>query len=462
MLLISGPNTGGKTVCLKTVGLLALMAQSGLPVPAEEAEFPLFDQVLADIGDNQSIEQSLSSFSSHVARIREMLYDVTADSLVLLDELGRATDPEEGSALGIAVLDRFRGRRAFALASTHLLGIKVWGANTAEVLNASVGFDDQTLMPTYELRTGAPGKSAGLDIAGRLGLPPDLIEQARAAMSGMERNIAHFLKSLHERVESLAGAERELRQQTQALADREREIKEDYEKRESRKVRELEDKFQALVTRFDKESRQTINAIAVGGEQKKAESRAQRRVSRLKREFEQEVQVTLRPTAGALPVSAGELRPEDLAVGLRVRLRSIREPARVARVLGSGRLEVEAGFLRLQVSTDDVLEILPEAPASTQTPRNVRFQAGPAWNDSYREINLIGKHVEESLEELDKFLDSAALAQVTRVRVIHGHGMGKLKRAVADFLKDHPHIEKFYPAPPEEGGTGATIAELKE
>ncbi len=462
MLLISGPNTGGKTVTLKTVGLLALMAQSGLPVPAAEAEFPLFDQVLADIGDNQSIEQSLSSFSAHVARIREMLLDVTAESLVLLDELGRATDPEEGGALGIAVLDRFRGRRAFTFVSTHLLAIKVWGANTPSVLNASMGFDDQTLMPTYVLRAGAPGKSATLDIAGRLGLPPDLIEQARAAMSGMERDIAHFLKTLDQRIGSLAAAEQELRRQKEAAAAEQKALREDAEKRESRKVRELEEKFQALVARFDKESKQTINAIASSAEQKKVESRAHRQAARLKREFEQEMETTLRPTAGAVQVAAGEIRPEDIAEGMRVKLRSIRELARVNRVLGGGRLEVEAGFMRLQVSLDEVLEILPPAAGVAPKMKNVSFQAGPAWNDSYREINLIGKHVEEALDELDKFLDSAALAGVSQVRVIHGHGMGKLKRAVAGFLKDHPHVEKWHPGTQDEGGTGATIAELKE
>ena len=173
-LLISGPNTGGKTVSMKTVGLLALMAQAGLPVPAEEAEFPIFDQVLADIGDQQSIQESLSSFSAHIAHVREMLEAVTPQSLVLLDELGRATDPEEGGALGVSILEMFRADGAFTLASTHLLALKIYGSTTAGVLNASMGFDEQTLQPTYVLRLGAPGKSAGLEIASRLGLPESL------------------------------------------------------------------------------------------------------------------------------------------------------------------------------------------------------------------------------------------------------------------------------------------------
>src|SRR5215203_16209 len=201
ILLISGPNTGGKTVSMKTVGLLALMAQSALPVPAVEARFPLFDQVLADIGDQQSIEQSLSTFSAHIATVKSMVEESTPDSLVLLDELGRATDPEEGGALGVAILDHFRSLGCIVVASTHLLALKVYGANTTSVLNGSMGFDEETLQPTYLLRVGAPGKSAGLDIATKLGLASWIIERARGAMTTTERDIARFLSELHDRLD---------------------------------------------------------------------------------------------------------------------------------------------------------------------------------------------------------------------------------------------------------------------
>ena len=241
-LLISGPNTGGKTVSMKTVGLLALMAQAGLPVPAAKAEFPLFEQVLADIGDQQSIQESLSTFSAHIAHIRGMLEDVTPDSLVLLDELGRATDPEEGGALGVAILDRFRGYGAFTLASTHLLAIKIYGATTEGVVNASMGFDEQTLQPTYVLRLGAPGKSAGLDIASRLGMPTDLIERARAAMSTQERDIARFLYELHDRLSRVAETERQLEEQKQALVVRESRLEKELERREAAKLQRMEDR----------------------------------------------------------------------------------------------------------------------------------------------------------------------------------------------------------------------------
>src|SRR5689334_11022759 len=210
-LLISGPNTGGKTVTLKTVGLLSLMAQSALPVPATEAEFPLFEQVLADIGDYQSIQENLSTFSAHVSNIREMALDVTPASLVLLDELGSATDPEEGGALGVAIVEHFRAAGAFTLISTHLMALKIYGASTEGVVNGSMGFDEETFEPTYRLRLGLPGKSAGLEIATRLGMPEDIMRRARQSMSDRERDVTRFLSELHRRIEETQALEDELR-----------------------------------------------------------------------------------------------------------------------------------------------------------------------------------------------------------------------------------------------------------
>ena len=221
---------------MKTVGLLALMAQSGLPVPATEAELPLFPDVLADIGDNQSIEQSLSTFGAHVERIREMVGLAAPGVLVLLDELGRATDPEEGGALGVAIIEEFRHYGAFTLASTHLLAIKVYGANTEGVLNASMGFNEETLEPTFLLRTGAPGKSAGLDIASRLGLPAHLIERARAAMSTTERDIALFLNRLESKVQEASDEAERLRVRQRELDDTERQLVRDMEKKAGQRI----------------------------------------------------------------------------------------------------------------------------------------------------------------------------------------------------------------------------------
>src|SRR5271166_3487952 len=236
-LLISGPNTGGKTVTLKTVGLLSLMAQSALPVPAAEAEFPLFEQVLADIGDYQSIQENLSTFSAHVSNIREMALDVTPASLVLLDELGAATDPEEGGALGVAIVEHFRAAGAFTLVSTHLMALKIYGASTGGVVNGSMGFDERTFEPTYLLQLGLPGKSAGLEIATRLGMPEDIMRRARLAMSDRERDVTRFLSELHHRIETTQALEQTLRERLAALARKEKEIAIEWEKRETAKLK---------------------------------------------------------------------------------------------------------------------------------------------------------------------------------------------------------------------------------
>jgi len=455
-LLISGPNTGGKTVSMKTAALLVLMAQSAVPVPASEARFPLFDQVLADIGDQQSIQESLSTFSAHIAHVREMLFDVTRDSLVLLDELGRATDPEEGGALGVAILDTFRGAGAFTLASTHLLALKVYGANTEGVLNGSMGFDERTLDPTYILRLGAPGKSAGLEIAGRLGMPEHLIDTARQALSTQDRDVSRFLSELHDRIDRVSKAEAELARQRDALAVRERSLAKEWEQRESAKLREVELRCDAAIAQFETQARETIDQIVESAGQRKAAEQALRRVSKARREFQEQVQRTV--FAGS-PAAKPALAIEE---GSRVRLKGIREPARVRRRIGDDRLEVDAGLLKMQVSIDDVEEVLPATPEAAKLPQNVSFQpAGPKWDVSYREINVIGKHAEEARDEVDKFLDSAAMASVDRVRIVHGHGMGILKRAIADLLTTNPHVERFYPASQAEGGAGATVVELK-
>ena len=454
-LLISGPNTGGKTVSMKTVGLFVLMAQSGLPLPAASAELPIFDQVLADIGDNQSISESLSTFSAHIAHIRTMVEAVTRDSLVLLDELGRATDPEEGGALGVSILDTFRRNGAFTIASTHLLALKVYGANTAGVLNGSMGFDDQTLQPTYVLRLGAPGKSAGLDIASRLGLPAELIAQARANMSGAERDIARFLGELHARLDAAAALELDLRQKQQALDAREQSLAKEWERRESAKLKEIERRYEAAIAEFEMQARETLAAIQTTGDQRKAAEQAQRRVSKTRREFTQQIETTV------LAGTPAEKPPMVIVEGCIVRLRGIREPARVRRVLPQHRVEVEAGLMKMQVPLDDIVEVLPAAAARAQLPRNVSFEPGPTWDVSYREINVIGQRAEEACGQVDKFLDSASMASVDRVRIIHGHGMGILKRAIADLLTHHPHVEKFFAGSPAEGGAGATVVELK-
>jgi DNA mismatch repair protein MutS2 len=453
-LLISGPNTGGKTVALKTVGLLTLMAQSGLPVPAAAAEFPLFGQVLADIGDNQSIQESLSTFSAHISHIREMALDVTPDSLVLLDELGAATDPEEGGALGVAIVDHFRAAGAFTLASTHLLALKIYATNTPGVLNGSMGFDEVTLEPTYRLHIGAPGKSAGLDIATRLGLPESVMKRARESLSGQAQEVARFVGELHRRLEETQALAAELRRQQEELAAREKEIAREWEKRESAKLKELERRTDQLLAKFDEQARETLAEVV-------AKDKAQRRVSKAKRELREEFETTVLATQD--DARQGELGRPRVAEGARVRLKGIREPARVRRRLAGDRIEVEAGFMKMQVPLDDVLEVLPEAAGGgSRLPRGVSFTPAPELAPRVQEINVIGEHAQEAVERVDQFLDRAVMATASRVRIVHGHGMGVLRGAIAELLAKHPHVAKFYQAPQEEGGAGATIVELKD
>ena len=464
-LLISGPNTGGKTVSLKTVGLLSLMAQSALPVPAAEAEFPLFEQVLADIGDYQSIQENLSTFSAHVSNIREMALDVTPASLVLLDELGSATDPEEGGALGVAVVEHFRSAGAFTLISTHLMALKIYGASTEGVVNGSMGFDEETFEPTYHLRLGLPGKSAGLEIATRLGIPEDIMRRARLSMSDRERDVTRFLSELHRRIEETRALEESLRAQLVQLEQREKEIARDWEKRETAKLKELERRTDQALARFEEQSQEALGKIVQGSDRKKAEQDAQRRVAKAKRELREDFQTTVLSTQD--DSRQDRIQPLRIEEGVRVRLKDVRDPARVRRKLGNGRIEVEAGFMKMQVSIDDVIEVLPEpgggaTSTSGKLPKGVSFRPAPELAPVHQEINVIGQRAEEARDAVDEFLDRAVMATASRVRIVHGHGMGILKKMVADLLARHPHVAKYYPAPQQEGGAGATIAELKE
>ncbi len=446
-LLISGPNTGGKTVTLKTVGVIALMAQAGLPVPCEAAELPVFEQILADIGDHQSIEQNLSTFSAHVAQLREMALDATPDSLVLLDEIGSGTDPEEGGALGVALVDHFRAAGAFTLASTHLTALKIYGANTKTVLNASMGFDEETLAPTYLLQVGLPGKSAGLDIAARLGMPEDIMKRARASLSTKEVELSTLIANLHRRLEAADALRESLEKERIALAEHEKKIEQDWERKGAAQMRELETRFAEMQRRWEERADATVARIAETAEKRKAVDNAQREASRMKREMREDWETIV-------PQPVKTLKVEE---GTRVRLKGIREPARVRRILGGNKFEVEAGFMKMQVSAADIEEVLPDP-----SQKAVRYRSGPEVTPSVQELNVIGERADDALERVERFLDAAVMATTSRVRIVHGHGMGILKRSIGDFLKQSPHVHKFYPAPQFEGGTGATIVELKE
>ena len=478
VLVISGPNTGGKTVALKTVGLLALMAMAGLPVPATEAEFPLFDRILADIGDYQSIQESLSTFSAHLLNIASMMASATRDSLILLDELGSATDPEEAGALGVAVVDKFRSAGAFTIASTHHLLVKAYATNTPGVRSASMGFDEQTLQPTYRLEIGVPGKSSGLDIAQRLGLPPDVLDRARQELTSAHLEVERFLVRLRDEESAATQLHGELDQKLAALAQQEREWKESLRRREDQRTAEWNGQLEQLWRSFEERAEQKLREIA---SRPAAPARRsidpQKEAARMASRFQQQAQEELRQTAVSHlgESEAASLAPEPISlreplVGERVRTKDFKQWG-IVRRKEQDWLEVEIGHLRTRISLDDVVEVLPvpnalkDASASGKTGAaatasfTVHMEKG--IGGSLTEINVIGQNAEEAQSRVDKFLDNAFLAQVARVRVVHGSGKGILRHALAEMFSTHPHVEKFALAPQNEGGAGATIVDLK-
>jgi DNA mismatch repair protein MutS2 len=274
-------------------------------------------------------------------------------------------------------------------------------------------------------------------------------------MSTHERDMERFLAELHDRLDHLAKSEGDLQAQREALTAREQSLAQEWQQREKAKFKEMDERLQSAIAQFEVEGRETIDKILSGAEQRKAAEQAERRVAKTRREFEERARETV---LGERPQSALVVKIEE---GSRVRLKGVREPARVRRKLAGGLLEVEAGLMRMQVSTDDVEEVLPVTPQGARLPKNVSYEPGPRWDVSYREINVIGQRAEEARDQVDKFLDSAAMASVDRVRIVHGHGMGILRKVIAELLTNNPHVGKFYAAPPAEGGTGATVVELK-
>jgi DNA mismatch repair protein MutS2 len=453
VLVISGPNTGGKTVALKTAGLLALAAQAGIPVTAAEAEFPVFDQVLADIGDYQSIEANLSTFSSHLTNIEAMIERVTPDSLVLLDELGGATDPQEGGALAVAIVEHFLNSGAFTIASTHHLALKAFATNTAGVLNASVGFDEQTLQPTYRLLLGVPGKSSGIAIAQRLGLKPEVLERARQALTTQDEEVGRLLGRLHESVEEADRLRDEVRRLEQSLREQTKTLAATWEKREKSKLAELEKQLAAALARMEEEARAALQQIA----DKQARKEAERAAAKARTEARENFDAAVVETLGAQTQPSAPAPLLELKEGVAVRLRSLGRTGVVRRRISDDLWEVEMGLLKMRVARAD-LEAVAVQPAPMKLPVHVTLEAGPP---AAQEINVIGCTAEEALERVDKFLDSAVVALLPRVRVVHGHGKNILKNALAKMLGSHPQVERYFPAEAREGGSGATIVELK-
>jgi DNA mismatch repair protein MutS2 len=473
-LIISGPNTGGKTVALKTTGLLAMMAQAGIPVPAERAVLPIFDAFLADIGDAQSIEQNLSTFSAHIVNLDRISRVADDGSLVLLDELGSATDPEEGAALAVAIAEHFLARRCWSIISTHHTSLKIYAAQATGVLNAAVGFNEATLAPTYELRLGVPGASAGINIASRLGLNEEIIGAARTRLHTQTQDIAKFLDQLHSELDAVVGERASLKAREQEVAREKNRLDSEGLKEWRAKVRELEGQLASLLKDFEYRMKQAVLAIDDRAVQQKLSKEAERRMAKLRRDFGDELKsavVAQHTGAHKGDVHATPHIVRGVGQGDTVRLKSLGgKTAVVQRELDGGGYEVAMGLMKMRVSREDIAEIVHsvQLPSGVHNPLEAARKRGVSVtvttpSDGMRgELNVIGRTVDEASDEVEQFLDRAFLAGYPRVRIVHGTGMGILRRALRAQLQKHPHVATVTEATQAEGGAGATVVELRQ
>jgi DNA mismatch repair protein MutS2 len=466
-LVITGPNTGGKTVSLKTLGLLALMAQSGIPVPADRAEMPVFDAILADIGDYQSIEQNLSTFSAHVTNIDFISQTATRNSLVLLDELGSATDPEEGAALAVAIAEHFRQIGCMIVISTHHTSLKVYGANTDGVINASVGFNESTLQPTYKLKIGVPGASAGINIAQRLGLNPAIIESARTRLGSQTKDIARFLDRLHEDLRNLENERAQMQAREQELEKEKSNLAKEGRKEQQSKIREMENKLESLFRDFEYQARETVNAMQDRAAAQKLSKDAERRIAKMRREFREQFDSTV--VAHATGADRGDPNAQPSLVkhvseGDTVKLKSLGRAAVVKKKIGENHFDVEIGSMKMRIAREDIAEVLSSPQAKAQpyaTPVEAARARGITVSLQNETSDLNTPTVDEATSEVEKFVDRAFLAGMPRVRIVHGSGMGVLRKALRQYLQKHPHVESVTEPPTNEGGGGATVVVLK-
>ena len=472
VLIITGPNTGGKTVALKTAGLFVAMAQAGLHVPAAPgSKLPVFKSLFADIGDEQSISASLSTFSAHIANIVAMNRNLALPALVLLDEVGAGTDPVEGGALGIAVIDHFRTRGAHLVATTHYDSLKSYASTTDGVESAAFGFNPDTFAPTYSLQYGSPGRSLAIEIASRLGMPPSVVAKARESLSDREKQLAEHLARVDEDVRRLEQDRREVGRERAALADAERKLR----SRED-SVREREDTYRRrLDAKLDeqlREGRREIDAIIEGLKARTTalSDQAARRAAAAISTGETgsaraDARSAIEQVVGRLKKGPGSptqapARPEQNAPiepGVRVTVGALGLEGTVMDVHGH-HAEIDMNGKRLRAAVRD-LRVIGGASASAKVKVNIDLQPRAG---SLTEINVIGCTVDEALSRLEKFLDESTVTDQQVLRIIHGHGTGQLRRAVAEFLKEHPLVARFEAAKMEQGGGGVTVVELKD
>jgi len=467
-LLITGPNTGGKTVALKTAGLFALMAQSGLRIPAADgSRLPVFRSVFADIGDEQSIDASLSTFSGHIANIANMDRALQTPALVLLDEVGSGTDPIEGGALGVAVVDHFRRRGATIIATSHYDALKTYASTTDGVASAAFGFDAGTFAPTYQLIYGSPGRSLALEIANRLGLAPSIVAAARQNLTDREAQLAEHLAKIdkdmrdlehqkrlvaHER-ETVAGTEGRLREREDALRQREetfrRRLNEELETELRAARKQIDGVIAELKTKTAAAARDGERQVITTGDTGSMRADARNAVDTIVRQHTE-------PSASPSGQQAEGAAP---SVGDRVVLGGLGLEGIVTAV-HDGTAELDVRGKRMRASLRDLRVVSGAKPAGPPAVRvHVELQPHDA---AVSDLNVVGCTVDEAISKAERFLDESLLTDHRTVRLIHGYGTGQLKRALADFLQQHPLVVRFDAAPPNQGGGGVTVVELKE
>ncbi len=469
VMIISGANAGGKTVVLKTAGLLSLMAISGLPVPATEAKIPFYKSVLADIGDHQSLSANLSTFSSHMSNIAGMIGQCQPPSLVLLDEAGTGTDPEEGSALGVAIVDHFRQKGAQVIASTHYRGLKMYAANDESVINASVEFDEKTLQPTYKLLIGLAGASSGIEIARRFGIDQNVIDNARENLDISAQEAENYLKKLQTETKIATDLRLALEEEREAVALKYGSLEVDAVKKEKARQKEFEGDLAQAIDEFDRQSKAFMQTLTDKALKNKLDKERLSRKAELNRAVAGKVGKKSEPGAIATGirnsppyeggVAAASADGVVLSVGSKV-ITSFGKIGTVERIDGDV-VQVLVGSIHLREKLTD----LQLADASVAEARTTVRASSPARDidgrDTTAELNLIGHTTADAEYEIDRFLDEAYMSSLPRVRIIHGFGTGALKNYVHHVLKGHPHVEKFAFATSEQGGHGATIAELR-
>lgn len=460
-VVITGPNTGGKTVTLKTVGLLALMAQAGLHIPAQSGStLSVFETIFADIGDEQSIEQSLSTFSGHINNIIRILKRANTASLVLLDELGAGTDPQEGAALARALLAYLLERRVTCLVATHYPELKTFAHATPGVVNASMEFDLASLRPTYHLTIGLPGRSNALLIAERLGLPPEILETARSALNPADLRAEDLLDEIHR--------QRDLARQARAEAERQRQQAEKLRSELARRLEQIEEERRSILEQARARSEEELAALQQElAELRRALQRARQPLEALKpleEELEALQEMARQPVE---PPAAAGTAEAPLRVGQKIRLRSLQMEG-VITALGETDVEVQLGALRLRARRSDLqparagLEETAPPPVKKAAPTAAerRQPLSLSHPSPGMELDLRGQRSEDALPLLEQYLESAYLAGLPYVRIIHGKGTGRLRSAVRQALRQSPHIQRFETGLDSEGGEGVTVAHL--